>query len=74
MKNVNNLTDYKKSLHHVEKLSKLQQAMKSALKDIEQYKSYIPAQECIEVISHNLIIVDVHLNHQKKIMDNKGLK
>lgn len=70
--NINDLKLYKKALHHVEKLGKLETAMKNALSEIEQYKSYIPAQECIEILNNNLVIVRVHLEHQKKIVENKG--
>ncbi len=65
---------YKKALVYVKDLSKLEESLQKALNDISQYKHYLPAQECIEVISNNLTLVKVHLNHQKKIVENKGKK
>ncbi len=74
MNPVNDLRKYKRALLFVKELTKLEASMKNALSEIEVYKKYIPAQECIEVISRNLVIVKVHLDHQKKIVDNKGSK
>ena len=74
MNNINDLQKYKKALVHVRELTKLEQSISNALKDIEKCKNYIPAQECIEVLSNNLLLVRVHLNHQKKIVDSKGSK
>lgn len=71
---VNDLTKYKKALLYVKELDKLKQSMTKALSDLEPYKKYIPAQECIEVLSNSLTIVNVHLNHQKKIVETKGQK
>lgn len=68
----NNITKYRKALIYVKELAKLETSMKTALADMELCKKYIPAQECIEVISRNLTIVQVHLNHQKKIVETKG--
>lgn len=72
MTNINNLHKYKKALIFVKELGKLEISMKKALEDIEKYKKYLPAQECIEVLSNNLTIVQVHLTHQKKIIEDKG--
>lgn len=69
---MNNLTKYRKALIYTKELAKLEASMKKALTEIEVYKKYIPAQECIEVLSNNLTIVQVHLNHQKKIVETKG--
>ena len=74
MKTVNDLKLYKKALIYVKELAKLEASMKIALSEIELYKKYIPAQECIETLSRNIMIVQVHLNHQKKIVENKGAK
>ena len=63
---------YRKALRFVKELGKLETSMKNALKDLELYRHYLPAQECIEVLSNNLTIIKVHLEHQKKIVDNKG--
>lgn len=69
---MHNINKYKKALIYTRELAKLEISMKNALAEIELYKKYIPAQECIEVISRNLTIVTVHLNHQKKIVETKG--
>lgn len=69
---INNINKYKKALTLVEELSKLELSLKTALTDLEQYNKYIPAQDCIEVINRNLMLVKVHLNQQKKIVENKG--
>lgn len=69
---MNNIHKYKKALVYVRELSKLEESLQKALSEIEHYKKYIPAQECAEVISRNLTIVQVHLNHQKKIVQTKG--
>ncbi len=74
MKPVNDLRKYRKALIFTKELAKLEASMKNALSEIEVYKKYIPAQECIEALSRNLTIVQVHLNHQKKIVENKGAK
>ena len=74
MKPVHNIALYKKALIYCRELAKLEASMKTALSEIEVYKKYIPAQECIETLSRNLTIVQVHLQHQKKIVDNKGSK
>lgn len=71
---VNNITLYKKALIYVKELAILEQSMNKALIDLEPYKKYIPTQECIEVISRNLSLVKVHLNHQKKIVESKGIE
>lgn len=68
------LTKYKKAIIFVKELTKLETSMKTALLEIEHYKKYIPAQECIETLSRNLTIVQVHLNHQRKIVEDKGSK
>lgn len=69
---INDLKLYKKALLYTKELAKLETSMKTALVEIEQYKKYIPAQECIEILARNIIIVNAHLEHQKKIVDNKG--
>lgn len=69
---MNNITNYRKSLKFVEELGKLEELMRQSLSNLEKYKKYIPAQECISIISDQLIIVQVHLNHQKKIKESKG--
>jgi hypothetical protein len=69
---MNNINKYRKALLYSKELAKLEASMKNALTELELYKKYIPAQECIEVISRNLTIVQVHLNHQKKIAESKG--
>lgn len=74
IKTPNDLPLYKKALHHCKELAKLEISMKNALTELERCKNYIPAQECIEVLSRNIVIVQVHLQHQKKIVDNKGSK
>lgn len=74
MNPIHNINSYKKALVYVRELAKLEASMKNALSEIEVYKKYIPAQECIEVLSNNLKIVQVHLNHQKKIVESKGSK
>jgi hypothetical protein len=51
---MNNLVKYRKALIYVKELAKLEASMKNALADLESYKKYLPAQECIEVISRNL--------------------
>jgi hypothetical protein len=65
---------YKKALTYVKELAKLEASLQRALDDLSVYKKYLPAQECINVISDNLTVVKVHLNHQKKIVENKGKK
>lgn len=72
MKTFNNLSLYKKALHHVEKLGKLEAIMKESIQKLEEHRKYIPAQECLEILNNNLVIVSVHLQHQKKIVENKG--
>lgn len=67
-----NINKYRKALIYTEELGKLKILMEKALIDLEPFKKYIPAQESIEVISRNLVIVEVHLNHQKKIVETKG--
>lgn len=69
---INNINKYKKALIYVKELGKLEASLKNALSDLEQYKHYYVTQECIEVLSNNLTIVQVHLNHQKKIVESKG--
>jgi hypothetical protein len=71
---MNDIHLYKKALIFTKELSKLEQSMKNALAEIERYKKYIPAQECIETLSRNLSIVQIHLAHQQKIVNNKGAK
>lgn len=71
---INDINRYKKALIYVKELAKLETSMKTAISELEVYKKYTPAQECIEVLSNNLTIVQVHLNHQKKIVENKGSK
>lgn len=72
MSTINNINRYKKALLYVKELDKLKSSMVKSLSELESYKKYIPAQECIETISRNLTIVEVHLNHQKKIVETKG--
>lgn len=71
---MNNIHLYRKALIYTKELSKLESSMQTAISEIEAYKKYIPAQECIETLSRNLTIVQVHLEHQKKIVKNKGAK
>lgn len=73
-KPIHDINRYKKALIYCKELAKLELSMKNALVELELYKKYLPAQECIEVLSNNLTIVQVHLNHQKKIVENKGSK
>lgn len=67
-----NITKYKKALIYVRELAKLEASLEKSLEDLSQYKKYLPAQECMEVLSNNLTIVKVHLEHQKKIVETKG--
>lgn len=69
---VNNITKYKKALRFVRDLDKLAKVLSDAEKELLKYKQYKPAQECIDVISNNLLLVKVHLEHNKKIVENKG--
>ena len=69
---INDIHKYKKALRFVKELAKLESSMRNALIEIEPYKHYIPAQECIEVLTNSITIVKTHLDHQKKIVENKG--
>lgn len=69
---MNDIHKYKKALIHTKELAKLEKVIISALSELQNCKQYIPAQECIEVLSNNLTIVQVHLNHQRSVVENKG--
>lgn len=69
---MHNITKYKKALIHVQDLEKLYNVLKESIIKLEIHKKYIPAQECLDVLYNNKILVETHLNHQKKIVESKG--
>jgi hypothetical protein len=71
---INDITKYKKALIYVRELSKLETIISKALNELAIYKKYLPVQNCMETLTDNLTVVQVHLNHQKKIVESKGSK
>lgn len=69
---INNINKYKKALVYTNELRELKEILIESLQKLEKYKKYIPAQECIEVLSNSQTLVQTHLNHQRKIVETKG--
>lgn len=69
---MHNVQKYKKALKFVEELGKIETVMKKTMEDLQNYRKYYPVAECIDVLNNNLTIIQVHLNHQKKIVESKG--
>lgn len=71
---VNDIHKYKKAKVFVKDLTHAQALFAQFVKDIMPYKKYKPVQDAFREIYDSMIWLELHLKHQQKILDSKGLE
>lgn len=66
------LDKYKKAKQYVKQLTNLLSIFKESSDKLEMYKNFIPAQECYNTLQSNIVLIELHLVHQQKILDTKA--
>jgi hypothetical protein len=69
---MNNIYKYKKALVLVKDLSNIEKILERTINELLMYKKYTPAQNTLEVLQDNLLLVQVHLKQQIQIVNSKG--
>lgn len=69
---INDLHKYKKSKIIVKDLEKVKELFSKFIKDMMPYTKYSPVQDAFREIHNSMTWTEIHLAHQKRILDSKG--
>lgn len=71
MENPIDIKEYKKAKFLVSELDKLIPLMEKCMIDLEPFKKFKAASETIFVLKNNKILLDIHYNKYKRILEGK---
>lgn len=72
MNKIYDFQDYKQSKEFVKELEHVTEVFELAHQALLAYAKYAPVRKVIETLQDNKIIIDIHLNNQRKIVESKG--
>lgn len=67
-----NIEKYRKAKQYVNQLTDILNILNESVEKLQIYKNFLPVTEVIETTQQNIGLINAHLNHQQKILDNKG--
>lgn len=72
MNSLNDITKYRKALIFSKDLVIINNIMLKAIESLKEYKKYVPVKDSMCALIDSQKLVEIHLNHHKNIIKNKG--
>lgn len=72
MHKVNDINKYKKAIAYEKDFVKIADIMNKTLGQLQPYIKYIPVAEAFRTLHDNVKVIEIHLEHQRKIKESKG--
>lgn len=72
MSNISNLHKYKRAKVIVKDLNDIIKAMSLSIQALTFFKKYAPVMDAIHNLKDNKVLLEIHLDKQKRIVETKG--